>query len=294
MKRILLIICILVFTPVLVLAWGEEENVGNITGKLILNDGQPMSGATVFLFDAAVGPAPVLGKFWRVPDVIAETDENGGFNIQVKTGKYYLGAIKRISAMHPFGPPSSGDFVYPSHATELKGKQKLYRVVKWETIDVGTINNIVPFDREKHSYKGLVTAIEGTVYLDDGKPAFDAIVFAYDKPEMSGNPLYVSEPTDLNGKYILRIGKPGLYYLRVRGGYGGGMPATGTIMGGGSPSGVKVVADKTIKGIDIIGSAFVNFGNRSRVDDSSVGQSSEKGQNIGLKGNATGLPRAAQ
>ena len=264
MKRLVFLLLVLLCVPALAFGWGEEDDVGTITGRLLLKNGEPMSGAMVFLFDAAKGPAPMLGKFWRVPDVIAGTDDTGTFSIQTKHGRYYLGAIKRMSDMNPMGPPVSGDYVYPSHADELRGNVKTHRIVKWETTDIGTVKGIIPFDKARHMYKGPVTAIEGLVTLPDGKPAEGAIVFAYDNPEMSGNPGYASDPAGVDGRYTLRFGKAGTYYLRVRGVYGGGQPTSGSLMGGGAPTGVKVLAGKTVKGVDIVGGIFVNPGDKAK------------------------------
>lgn len=258
-----LMICLLLI-PSLVFAWGEEEDVGNITGKLMLNNGQPMSGAIVFLFDAASGPAPMLGKFWRVPDVISETDDAGEFNIQTKPGRYYLGAVKRMSASAPMGPPVNGDYVFPSHEDEIRGKQKAFRITKWDTTNIGTIKGIITFDPAKHLYRGPVTSIEGIVLLPDNKPAEHAIVFAYDNAEMSGSPKYASDPSDKDGKYVLKLGKGGRYYLRVRGGYGGGRPVAGSITGGGVATGVNVTLGKTVKGINITGAIFSEYGDKAK------------------------------
>jgi hypothetical protein len=259
MKRYILILFLMLCLPAAAFSWGEEEDVGTIAGRMIQSDGAPLSGAMVFLFNAATGPAPTLGKYWRVPDILGETDDTGRFSIQALQGKYYVGAIRRMSDMHPMGPPVSGDYVYPSHADEVKGRQKAYRVLKWENTDIGTIKGILPFDKERHMYKGTVTAISGTVMLPDGKPAEHAIVFAYDSVEMQGNPRYASDPSGPDGKYILRVGKPGTYYLRVRGLYGGGQPAAGALMGG-TPAGVRVTAGKTVSGIDISSGIFAGPG----------------------------------
>jgi len=283
MKKLSVFLCMLLVIPVLVFAWGEQEDVGTITGRLFQKNGRPLANATVFLFDASSGPPPTLGKYWRVPDVIASTDDGGTFTMQARQGRYYLGAIKRMSEMNPVGPPSTGDYVYPSHEDETKGKLKAYRIVKWESTNIGSIKGIIPFDSAKHLYRGPVSAIEGTIRLPDGKSAEDAIVFAYDNPDMAGNPRFVSDPAGKDGKYILRLGKPGTYYLRVRGVYGGGMPAQGSIMGSGIPSGVTVSAGKTVKGIDITGYAFEKNrekGNESGQDDSQPTRDIPRGSGV--------------
>lgn len=260
MKKVLFLLCLLLLLPTLVLSWGEEENVGTITGRLMLKNGEPMSGAVIFLFNAATGPAPSLGKYWRVPDIVAETDENGNFSVTVAAGKYYLSSTMRKSEAGLLGPPNTGDYIYPSFEQSIRSRQVAYRIKKWETTNIGTIKGGVLFDREKHMYRGTVTAIEGRISHTDGKPAEHAIIFAFDNAEMNGNPRYASDPSGKDGKYILRVGKPGIYYLRVRGVYGGGQPTTGSLMGGGAPGGVRALADKTVKGVDITVDTFTSRG----------------------------------
>ena len=57
------------------------------------------------------------------------------------------------------------------------------------------------------------------------------IVFAYIKSAMSGRPLFVSDKTGPDGKYMLRVNKGGVYYLRARNQYGGGKPKSGSLIG---------------------------------------------------------------
>lgn len=264
MKRILFFLCVVLLAPGVVFCLGQEEENGTITGKLLLSNGESMSRAVVFLFDAATGPEPSLGKYWRVPDVITETDDRGSFNVTAAEGRYYISAVKRNSDAGLLGPPASGDYIYPSYDGAARNKQAVYRIKKRKTTNVGTIKGAVLFDRDKHMYRGAVTAIEGTVTLPDGKPAEHAIVFAYDNVEMNGNPRYASDPSSHDGKYILRLGRPGTYYLRVRSIYGGGRPTTGSLMGSGIPSGVKVSSGTTVKGVDLVGSAFVTPGGQGK------------------------------
>ena len=264
MKRMLLLLCVMLSVPVLVFAWGEEDDVGTISGKLMLKNGEPMSGAVIFLFNAATGPAPSLGKYWRVPDIVAEADENGNFSITVAEGRYYISSIMRKSAAGLFGPPNSGDYIYPSFESAIRDRQVAYRIKKWETNNIGAIKGGVLFDRNKHMYHGPVTAIEGKISDKDGKPADHAIVFAFDNADMSGNPRYASDPSGKDGKYILRLGKPGRYYLRARGVYGGGQPVTGTLMGGGAAEGVKVLAGKTVKDVNITVESFTSRGDMAK------------------------------
>lgn len=71
---------------------------------------------------------------------------------------------------------------------------------------------------------------------------------------MSGQPLAVSDRTDAQGRYLLRLPGGGEVYLRVRDNYGGGAPVGGGIMGvygDAAPRPVPAVGGKVLEGIDI-------------------------------------------
>lgn len=57
------------------------------------------------------------------------------------------------------------------------------------------------------------------------------MVFAFSTPTMVGRPLFVSERSDRDGKYLLRTHRGGNYYLRARANHGGGPPAADEVMG---------------------------------------------------------------
>ncbi len=85
----------------------------------------------------------------------------------------------------------------------------------------------------------------------DEKPVKDAIVFAHISPLISGMPLFVSDRTGDDGKYMLRVDKGGEYYLRVRDVFGGGPPHGGPLISGYSATAVKLNSDEVKKGINI-------------------------------------------
>ncbi len=210
-------------------AFAQEAGKGKITGKLMTQDGRPMSGGSVFFFNDATGPPPSQEKYWRVPDAVAPIDEEGGFSMELPPGKYYLGAMKRISAEKNIGPPGEGDFFLKGHGS--KGTPKTYIVKKGETTDIKVLAEAVPFKRAVVKYGDGITSIEGIVRDPDGKPVEGAAVFAYKKSAARGKPLFASDKTGKDGKYILRVDQGGKYYLRVRDIFGGGPPVGGAIVG---------------------------------------------------------------
>ena len=237
-----------------------EVKTGTITGKMMIKNGGPLANGVVFFFNEASGPPPSPEKYWRVPDEIAGTDGEGNFKALLVEGKYYLGASKRTTGQE-VGPPQEGDYFLP--VMEEKGIPKTYRVDKGKVTDIGTIAEAVPFTKATIKTQNGITSIEGTITDTDGKPLERAMVFAFLTPAMVGKPLFVSERTGTDGKYLLRVNQGGTYYLKIRDVYGGGAPKVGGIMGGygqDKPYPVTVKTGTAVKGIDIKGIRFVGRG----------------------------------
>jgi hypothetical protein len=228
MKRLIFLTSVIVFFLFTIgVVSAAELQKGRISGKLMIKDGGPMGEDLVHFFNAETGPIPDPDKYWRVPDFITDIKENGEFTTELNEGKYYIGAIKRISGKKEVGPPLIGDFFFISQ--DEKGTPKLYIVKKGEDTNIGTISEAIPF--KGWGIKDKITAIEGRVLIEDGKPVEGALVFAYSSSAMSDRPEFISDRTDKDGKFILRVYEGGTYYLRARDLYGGGPPATGGIIG---------------------------------------------------------------
>ncbi len=208
-------------------AQAKELDFGNITGKILVKGERPMSGGTVFFFHEASGPPPSATKYWRVPTHAFKIDDKGAFNAMLPVGKYYMGASKKFSGQR-IGPPSDGDYFFISQ--DESGNARLHSVNKNETLNMGSIAEAKPFNRQMLVTAGI-TSIEGTIYDEKGAPVEGMLVFAFPTPTMVGRPMYVSEKSDRNGKYLLRLAGGGAYYLRARASYGGGPPAADQAMG---------------------------------------------------------------
>jgi hypothetical protein len=220
--------------------------------------GAPLEGGLAFFFNKASGPPPLPDKYWRVPDEIAELDADGRFATELLEGTYYLGAIKRM-ASKDVGPPNEGDLYLIIN--NLPEKQRTITVKAGVAQDVGTIAEAIPY-RKSFATEGI-TGIEGVVADPEGKPVPGVFVFAFLTPAMVGRPLFVSEKTGVDGKFLLRLAKEGSYYLKVKELYGGGPPRQGGIIGGygeDAPKAVEVKGGSIVKGIKIKGSRFQGQG----------------------------------
>jgi hypothetical protein len=202
---------------------------GTVSGQLLTTAGMPLSGGMVYFFNAAVGPPPAHEKYWRVPDFMKPLDDEGKFTVPLPEGNYYLGATKRLSGK-AVGPPREGDYYFIS--ADEKNLPLTYVVKSDAQLNLGKIAKGVPFKSSTVNYGDGITSIAGTVLENEGKPVADALVFAFVSAATVGRPLFTSDPTGKDGKFLLRFHDSGTYYLKVRSVYGGGPPVTGEKIGG--------------------------------------------------------------
>lgn len=231
---------------------------GTVTGRVLVKGGTPLSWGEIMLYDAAAGPPPMPEKYDRIPDIIRIIDADGMFKVDMPPGRYYLGAIKRMSGERS-GPPREGDYVVKDR--DAKGRPKEYIVKPGQLYDIGTISGAVPLRTQDISERAVTTAIIGKVTDTEGKPVANAVVLAFVSPAPKGRPLFLSEKTDSDGAYVLRL-TAGTYYLRVRDSSQNGPPEPGQIVGSygeGTPAPVVVKEGGIVKGIDF---RVVLFGGR--------------------------------
>jgi hypothetical protein len=255
MKKICSILLFMLVCFTGVTAFAEEAKTGSLSGTVMIKDGVPMANGVVFVFNSTSGPPPSSDRYWRVPDEIVKTDTKGKFVAKLADGTYFIGAIQRKSG-EDIGPPQEGDLFLPFLG---EGSPKAHVVANGSTTDLGIITGALPFKRSSIKTKDGITAVEGKVTDSRGKPVKNALVFAFQTPAMVGKPLFVSERTGKDGKYILRVHQGGDYFLKIRNTYGGGAMKAGEIMGSygqEKPLAVKAKTGEIVKGINITGISF--------------------------------------
>lgn len=227
------------------------DKAGSISGQLLTSKGEPLAGGTVYFFDPTVGPPPAHEKYWRVPDFMKRLDNEGKFIMTLPEGQYYMGATRKLIGKS-VGPPREGDYFFIS--ADDKGTPITYNVRSNTPIDLGKIAKAVPFKSNTVNYGKGITAFEGIVLDDEGKPVESVFVFAFVSATKVGRPLFTSDPTGKDGKFILRVHDGGKYYLKVRSMYGGGPPVAGEIIGNygeKEPLAVSVQKEDRLTGLTI-------------------------------------------
>ena len=245
-KRVIL----LLFVSFLLTAplYAEVMETGLISGQIMIKGGGPMSSGMVVFFKAETGPVPDPNRYLRIPDEVADLDEEGRFRVVLPSGKYFMGAVKRMSG-EMIGPPKDGDYFFISQDSEEL--PFVYAIEKDKNLNVGIIAEAVPF---KRVIPKDATGIKGIISDLSGNPVKGAIVFAYFTETMTGLPPFTSYRTGDDGIYFISMSHAGKYYLRVRDIYGGGPPVSGAIMGGygeEKPAPVTVKSGEITEGMDI-------------------------------------------
>ena len=241
-----------------------STNGGTIYGQIKIPGRTPTDLAMVFLFDAANGPPPSREKYWRVPDFIEALDKDGAFSLEVPEGTYYFIASKR-AADSEMGPPQEGDYFYFNG--DAKGNPLPLIVIKGTKLNVGVISGAYPYSRSMLLRDKGITMIEGVVQDTKGKPVQSVLVFAYTTAATQGRPLFVSERTDKDGKFILRVHDGGTFYLLVRALYGAGTPEEGELLSelaGDAQTIVTLKKEEKLRGIKLIVKPFPRRGKGSK------------------------------
>lgn len=251
-------LCALVILSAVSFAGADVPQPGTLNGQFMVSSDKPMSDGLAYLYNLATGPAPSREKYWRVPDNVTKLDKEGRFTIRLSAGDYCIGAIKRQGTPQ-IGPPLDGDLFLL--ILDDKGKPRKYSVKNGENLDIGVISGARPFMPLSNA-KGI-TAIEGTVQDSEGKPVADALVLAFLTPTIIGKPLFVSEKSGKDGKFLLRVHDGGTFYLKLRNSYGGGPPNTGAVLDGNKEEPMQQVfvkAGQITKDVVIKGKVFPGRG----------------------------------
>ncbi len=249
MKKIIIVLVLLIgFTTAEVFS-DDKVGTGRVSGEIIIEGIGPMANGTVLFFNDAKGPVPSEKMYMRTPEIIADTDSSGWFSITLPEGKYYIGSKKHFMKKWN-GPPREGDLFFISKdETDIP---KSYAVTRGSQISIKIVSENKLYTKPVAS-EGI-TAIEGIVSDIDGNPVEDVVVFAYLTSAMGDELAFVSDYTENDGRYMLRVHEGGKYYLMVMGEFGTVTQTSGMIISSDSEEiaeGINVTTGKIKDKVDI-------------------------------------------
>lgn len=217
----------------------DEKDVAVVTGKALT----PLSDAFLYAYREGMdlrGPAFAMSR---------ASGPDGEFSLSLPPGKYFLVMRKRGEG-ESVGPVQTGDWrsevIGP--LTVRSGQEITRDFVA--SLKVGETKSLPALSKIPAE-----TGIEGKIFDSDGTPVQGARVQAYQHPQMSERPKYVSEASGADGAYALFFPEGGTYYIAARNRFGGppkigelyGRYDDGTI----EPSAVYVKDGEVLEGIDI-------------------------------------------
>lgn len=244
-------VCLLISASAAFAEQAETIGVGTLAGKIMVRDKVPMTNGMLLLYNQYLGPPPHPYKYWRIPDMIISTEQNGGFSTNLPEGTYYL-MIAQKSPDGEIGPPGKNEYLY--FHSDKDGNAAPIKIEAGKKLDMGTLTSSFFWMADKVEREKGVTSASGVVTDDSGKPVSNAVVFAYLFREATGRPAYVSDRTDKNGRFIIRFYEGGTYFLKVRGVIGGGKPRAGEFMNvtkDFDPTMISVKKDEKLKDVQL-------------------------------------------
>ena len=228
MKKWIIVLFVLsLFAPLTFLANGEEakkEGPGTAFGQVVDEDGSPLPGGVVSFFNAKNGVAPLIADVHRIPDMVGRMHPDGRFNVKLRPGSYYMGALIITGPGRGPGPPKKGEKFY--YARDDQGDLREIAIGTGEEKDFGQIVMALPDTFP--AAKNLVT-IQGRLLKDDGTPFAGGVVLV--KTNMNKQrPDFVSTRTDEAGRYEIKLPADTPYFLLGREN-AVGRPAPGSYVG---------------------------------------------------------------
>jgi len=199
---------------------------GTVRGCVTLAGHSAYRGVAA-LWPVTQGMGPDPRQAIRPPASSTSLDAEGCFSLRAAPGEYFVGAVVRGTDGGWQGPPRPGDMVFLS--PDAEGKNLTVTIHPGAAVDIG--RHASGWEYSGFTPTASPLAISGRLTDPAGKPLPGLLVFAFTDSTMSKEPFAVSEPSDNNGRYLLRLPGPAIVYLRAREHYGRGSPASGGYMG---------------------------------------------------------------
>ncbi|WP_305043566.1 hypothetical protein [Geoalkalibacter sp.] len=211
-----------------------------VIGQVLLN-GKPVADALVYVYLDPSGRFKGMGY-----GILGPTDAEGMFSSPLMPGSYYF-LVRKRQQPTAVGPLQAGDLIGYWHGNPLRIEPG-----KPSRIAISLLEVPGKVDELQGSLFGR-NSIEGRVLDKNGKPVAGMRVLLYEDPQMLNRPLFVSQPTDADGRYVLSFPYEGRFYVGARSTIGGA-PEPGELVGAfaGTPDfTIRVEAGAHLKDIDI-------------------------------------------
>lgn len=238
---------------------------GTVRGQVVVPGLAAYRGIAA-LWPAAGGRSPDPKRYVLIPVANSPLQEEGKFEISAAPGHYFLGAIVRIGEGPWQGPPRVGDRVFMS--PDSQGNSKEVTIIADTILETGRHTDSWVFD--SLNTEECHPRISGTLWDNEGNPVVNLLVFAFNDPELTNEPLAVSTPSDKNGRYTLCLDRASEVYLRAREHIGIRRPQDGGKMGvygGDKPVPVQVSETQSPTAIDIQIIDIPNLKNRQEINN---------------------------
>jgi len=201
-------------------ASAPKEPTAVRTGVLgqVTHRGEPLAGAMVHVYLDLSDDLKGMGYLMAGP-----TDGDGIFQLELSPGTYYLVARSRRQGSST-GPLEQGDFLgyYPGNPVRLD---------EGELVRINLPVLEVPAAVKTYADQLFgSTRIRGRILDKQGRPLAGMRALLYKDPAMLDRPLYVSQPTEADGQFVLSFPEGGTYYLSARSALGAA-PAPGELYG---------------------------------------------------------------
>lgn len=215
-----------------------------LRGTVVLREsGTPLAGAFVNIYPDTISNLLGPSQFISSP-----TDAQGGYQLNVPAGIYYVVARKRMSG-NPTGPLEPGDFYSEHQRIKVRVETGKYAVVELPVVAM----KAPMFFKSQVVDRETETGIRGTLLDREGKPVMGGFAMAYTDPEMKRLPDYASTLSDEKGQFTIYLPKGGTFYLAARI-HAWDMPAPGEPYGkygGETAAAVKVESGQFVEKVTI-------------------------------------------
>jgi len=220
---------------------GEPAGGTGVAGRVTAG-GAPVENVFVYAYLRTENGFRDLGFSASAP-----TAADGTFVMDLPPGRYHLIARRRATG-GVAGPMRKGDLFgyYPANPVSVAPGGYTRVAIPATLLKL----------RNAPAYSGgyrAAASIEGVIVGPDGKPRAGVYAALYDNPDLLNRPVFLSDVTGADGRFLLPVPVPGTYFLGSRSGYGGS-PAPGDLYGrfeGNADHAVTVRDGDHLTGIDI-------------------------------------------